>query len=60
MYGEAYPTGGLDLLALVIESPRNDRLGAIFVCGGSLRGERINGIIEILIIGPVLVLAVVC
>jgi hypothetical protein len=51
--GEAYPAGGLDLLAVLIISPGHDGLGAVFVGGGRVRGELIRGIIEIFVIGPV-------
>lgn len=54
VYGESDPACGLDLLALLVESPRDDCLGAIFICGGGLRWEFVHGIIEIFVIGPVL------
>lgn len=54
MYGESDSACSLDLLAIIVESPGNDRLGAIFVCGCAWGREFIGGgIIEILIIGPV-------
>lgn len=51
--GEAYPAGGLDLLAVIIESPCHDGLGSVLVEGLGVRGELVGGIIEVLIIGPV-------
>jgi hypothetical protein len=56
MSGKSYPAGRLDLLSLIVEPPSYDRLGAIFVCSGRLRWESIDLIIEILVVGPVLLL----
>lgn len=44
----------LDLLAIVVESPCDDRLGTVFVCRGRIGGEGIsNGVFEFFIISPV-------
>jgi hypothetical protein len=50
---EAYPSGGLDLLAVVIVPPGHDRLGSVLVGRCGICGELVGGIIEIFIISPV-------
>ena len=34
MYSESNSTGCLDLLAIIVESPTDNRLGSVFICGG--------------------------
>ena len=38
VYGEADATRSLDLLAIIVESPADDCLGSVLVCGGRRRG----------------------
>lgn len=53
MCGKADSAGGLDFLAIVVESPGNNRLCSVFIgcCGGWW--ELVYGIIEFLIVSPV-------
>ena len=54
MYSESNSTGCLDLLAIIVESPTDDRLGSVFVCGSSRGRKRIgDGIVELFVVGPV-------
>jgi hypothetical protein len=53
VYSKAYPTRCLDLLALVIETPGHNRLGAIFVCRGGRGRETTGGIVQFFVISPV-------
>ncbi len=53
MCGESDSAGGLDLLAFVIQSPRNNRLGAILVGGCSLWWEHVKGIVELVVVSPI-------
>lgn len=54
VYGETDSACSLDLLAIIVESPGDDRLGAVFVRGCAWGREFIGGgIIEILIVSPV-------
>jgi hypothetical protein len=52
--GEADSTSGLDFLSLLVEPITDNCLGAIFVCGDSLRRKGIvGGIIELFVVSPV-------
>jgi len=51
--GKAYPSGCLDLLAIVVESPRDDRLGAIFVGRRRALWQSICGVFLVVVISPV-------
>lgn len=54
MRSESDAARRLNLLAIVIESPCDDRLGAVFVRCGRIGRKRIsNGIIELFVISPV-------
>jgi hypothetical protein len=54
VYGKSDATGCLDLLAIVVESPANDRFGSVLVCGSGRGRKGIgNGVIELFIVGPV-------
>jgi hypothetical protein len=56
MCGKSYPACSLNLLAFIVKSPCYDRLGTILICCGSLGRKGINLIVEILVVGPVLLL----
>ncbi len=51
--GESDPARGLDLLAFVVQPPRNNRLGAILVGCGSLWWKHIEAIIELVVVSPI-------
>jgi hypothetical protein len=51
--GKAYPAGCLDLLAIVVESPRHDRLGTIFVGRRRALWQSICGVFLIVVVSPV-------
>lgn len=52
MGGEADSAGCLDFLSIIVESPADDRLGTVFVCGCSLGRELID-FIALDVVGPV-------
>jgi hypothetical protein len=52
--GKPDSTSSLDFFPILIKPITDDRLGAVFVCGDSLRREGIvGGIIKLFVISPV-------
>ena len=54
MCSKSDSASSLHLLSVIVESVRDNSLGAIFVgCGGG-GGELVDGIVEVFVVGPVL------
>ena len=53
MNSPTYPTGGLDLLAIIVILPGDNCFSAVLVRSYGIRRELRNGVIKFFIIGPV-------
>lgn len=54
MDGKSNASRCLDLLAIIVESPANDRLGPVLVgCSGRGRQGIGDGIVKLFVVGPI-------